>query len=78
MSEAEAEAAVPKIEVHVMAVNFDRIADPVMRGQVQDLPTSFVLPPEDVDNLRKAAGLVLRQSPEFQNLLRSYQAGPGG
>ena len=78
MSEAEAEASVPEIEVHVMAVSFDQIADPVRRGQVQGLPTSFVLPAEDVDNLREVAGEVLRQSAEYRALLRSYRTVPGG
>lgn len=73
MSEAEAEASIPKIEVHVMAVSFDRIVDPVRRGQVEDLPTSFVLPAEDVDNLREVAGELMRQAPEYQALLRSYR-----
>ena len=74
MSEAEAEASVPNIEAHVMAVSFDHISDPVRRAQVQGLPTSFVLPAEDVDNLREVAGELLQQSPEFRSLLRSYLA----
>lgn len=78
MSEAEAEARIPKIDVHVMAVSFDNITDPVRRGQVQGLPTSFVLPEEDVDNLREVAGELLRQAPEYRELLRSYQEPVGG
>ncbi len=78
MSEAEAEARVPRIEVHVMSVSFDRIADPVRRGEVQDLPTSFVLPGEDVDNLREVAGEIMRSAPEYRELLRSYGEGAGG
>jgi NTE family protein len=73
LSEAEAEASVPKIDVHVMVVSFDRIVDPVKRSQVQGLPTSFVLSAEDVDNLSEVAGEVLRQSPEYKALLSSYQ-----
>lgn len=78
MSEAEAEASIPKIEVHVMSVSFDHITDPVRRAQVQGLPTSFVLPEEDVDNLREVAGEILRQSPEYKSLLRSYREPSGG
>lgn len=78
MSEADAEAAVPKIDVHVMAVSFDRIADPVRRSEFQGLPTSFVLPEEDVDNLREVAGELLRQSPEYRDMLNSYQVENGG
>lgn len=78
MSEAEARVRVPKMDVHVMAVSFDQIVDPVRRGQVQDLPTSFVLPAEDVDNLREVAGELLRQSPEYREMLNSFQVDTGG
>ena len=47
-------------------------------GQVQGLPTSFVLPAEDVDNLREVAGEVMRQLPEYEDLLQSYQVPDGG
>ena len=72
MSEAEAEAAVPRIDLHVMEVSFDRIADPARRRDFQDLPTSFVLPEEDVDELRRVAGELMRQSPEYKAILQSY------
>jgi NTE family protein len=72
MSKEKAEASIPDMEVHVMEVSFDRIADPVRRSQFMDLPTSFVLPAEDVDSLREIAGELMRQSPEYQELLRSY------
>jgi NTE family protein len=72
MSKEKAEASVPQVEVHVMEVSFDRIVDPVRRRQFMDLPTSFVLPAEDVDSLREIAGELMRQSPEYQGLLRSY------
>ena len=78
MSEEEAEASVPKIEVHVMEVSFDRIADPDRRGRFMDLPTSFVLPEEDVDALREVAGELMRQSPEYRGILNSYGAQPDG
>jgi len=72
MSEAEAEASVPPLDVFVMEVSFDRIADPVRRSQFQDLPTSFVLPAEDVNGLRDVAGELMRQSPDYKAILRSY------
>lgn len=77
MSAEEAEARVPRMEVHVMAVSFDRIADPQRRAEFTDLPTSFVLPEEDVDNLRSVAGEIMRASPEYRALLHSYGVGPG-
>jgi NTE family protein len=41
-----------------------------------NLPTSFVLPAEDVDRLRAAAGQLLRQSQDFQSLLREFGGAP--
>jgi NTE family protein len=77
MSEEEAEASIPKMDVHVMEVSFDRIGDPQRRRQFQDLPTSFVLPAEEVDNLRDVAGDLMRQSPEYKAMLRSFNTAPG-
>ena len=34
-----------------------------------DVPTSFVLPPEAVDRLRAAAGELIRPAPDFQRLV---------
>jgi NTE family protein len=41
-----------------------------------NLPTSFVLPPGDVDKLRVAAGQLLRESRDFQALLRDLGGAP--
>ena len=37
-----------------------------------NLPTSFVLQPEEVDRLREVAGQLLRQSAEYQTLVREF------
>jgi NTE family protein len=39
-----------------------------------NLPTSFVLKHEEVDRLREVAGELLRQSPEYQVILRDVGA----
>jgi hypothetical protein len=39
-----------------------------------NLPTSFVLKHEEVDRLREVAGELLRQSPEYQVILRDLGA----
>ncbi|MEH6569587.1 MAG: hypothetical protein V7709_10950, partial [Halioglobus sp.] len=65
----EAEDMVPKVKMHLVEVSFDRVSDPQQRNYLKNLPTSFVLPPEDVDELRAAAGELLRQSPGYQHLL---------
>jgi NTE family protein len=37
-----------------------------------NLPTSFVLPPSDVDRLRDMAGELLRQSADYQKILHDF------
>lgn len=69
---AEAEAAVPKVEMRVLDVSFDAIRDPEERASLMNLPTSFVLPSEDVDRLREAAGRLLRQSQEYKVIVRDF------
>lgn len=71
-TEAQAEAGLPlpKLSLHTLDVSFDNLADPKERAYLMNLPTSFVLPPEDVDRLREAAGRLLRESKDFQAVLR--------
>jgi NTE family protein len=68
-TEAEAEASVPKITLYAIDVNFDAIPDPEERALFMNLPTSFVLPAEDIDRLREIAGRLLRQSTEYKSLI---------
>ena len=77
-TEAQAEAGVtlPKLTVHTLDVSFDNLADPKERAYLMNLPTSFVLPAEDVDRLRAAAGQLLRESQDFQSLLREFGGAP--
>ena len=77
MSREEAEASIPDIDAFVFEVSFDHIPEPERRRRFMDLPTSFVLPEQDVDELREVAGELIRQSPTFQELLQSY-GGSGG
>src|SRR5499426_3653899 len=75
-TEAQAEAKVPKITLEVLDVSFEAIPDPKERDYFMNLPTSFVLPPEDVDRLREVAGRLLRQSPEYESILRELGGTP--
>ena len=72
MGEEEAQASIPRIDVFVMEVSFDRIIDPVRRGQFRELPTSFALPDMQVDRLRQVAGELMRQSPDYQAIVKSF------
>ena len=75
-TEAQAEASVPKVDLHVLDVSFDAIPDPKERDYFMNLPTSFVLPAEDVDRLREVAGRLLRESAEFEALVREFGGTP--
>ena len=75
-TEAQAEAKVPKITLQVLDVSFDEIRDPKERDYFMNLPTSFVLPAEDVDRLREVAGRVLRQSTEYESIVRGLGGTP--
>ena len=76
-TEEEAEGSVPKINLHVLDVSFDAISDPEERAYFMDLPTSFVLPAEDIDRLRDIAGRLLHQSAEYKAIVRELGGTPG-
>lgn len=61
------------IQFYMVEVKFDALKDEMERWYYKRLSTSFVLPPEDVDNLRAAAGRILTESREFQQLLRDLK-----
>jgi NTE family protein len=72
----EAEAGVPDVTLEVIDVSFDAIADPRERAEFMNLPTSFVLPPEEIDNLRDMAGRLLRQSASYRKVVREMGGTP--
>ena len=67
-------ASAPAIEVFLIDVAFDAIADPVERRYFTDLPTTFSLSDEQVDRLRDIGGKLLRESREYNRLLCSLGA----
>ena len=69
MPEAEAEASVKEVNLDVVDISFDAIADPEERTSFMNLPTSFTLPAEDIDRLREVAGQLMRQSADFQSVV---------
>jgi NTE family protein len=62
------------IDLYPIQIQFADLADPEERRFCESQPTSFVLTSDAVDRLRKAAGVLLRQSPEYQRLLRDLNA----
>jgi NTE family protein len=65
----ELRAGPPQIRLYPAVVSFDAVKDEALRKRLMALPTSFTLPPDDVDLLRQVAGRVLRESPEFSAFL---------
>lgn len=65
----QAEASVQEVKLDVIDVSFDAIADPEERAYFMELPTSFVLPEEDIDRLVEVAGQLMRQSEEYSSIL---------
>ena len=75
-TQAEAEARVPDLTLQAIDVSFDAIPDPKERAYFFDLPTTFVLPSEAVDRLREIAGRLLRESKDYEVLLRELGGTP--
>ena len=63
------------IEYYMVEVRFELLADPSERAGLSALPTSFHLPPGDVDRLRAAARRILAESGDFRRFLKDLGAG---
>ena len=60
----------PNIRIYVVNVAFSEVPDKEARTYLNNLPTSFVLTPEQVDRLRSSAREIILNSPEFKRLMR--------
>lgn len=58
---------------YLMEVSLEAVGDEAERKYLQNLPTSFVLEPDDVDRLRAAGRKVLTESPDFQKFVADLQ-----
>jgi len=65
---------VPRAEIYAIDVSFPALKDKAERVFLNEQPTSFVLTPEAVDRLRAAAGTIIKDSPEFQRLMKDVGA----
>ena len=64
----------PDTTIYVIDVSFAALRDKAEFDYLNELPTSFYLPPEAVDRLRAAAGKAIMLSPDFQRLLKDLGA----
>jgi len=65
---------VPEAEIYAIDVSFSALKDKAEFAFLNQQPTTFVLTPDAVDRLRKAAGTIIRDSPEFKRLMRDVGA----
>ena len=63
-------ATLNEMSFYIIEVNFESIPDSKEREEFLSLPTSFKLEPGVVDRLIQKGGELLRQSPEFQRLIK--------
>jgi NTE family protein len=56
-------------KTRLIYVDLDQLQDVEKRNRLKQLPTSFVLQPEEVDELREAAKTILLQSDDFKNIM---------
>lgn len=61
-----------EIKLYPVMINFTNFRDLKERRFFLNLPTSFVLPPTDVDKLKDAGHRLLRQNPAYRELLRDF------
>ncbi|MGN6972759.1 patatin-like phospholipase family protein [Neisseria sp. P0006.S004] len=62
------------ISFSFVSLNLKDLPPSELREKVLNIPTSFYLPPEDVDNLRTAAAELMKQSLDYRNLLTEFTA----
>jgi len=64
----------PDADIHAIDVSFRALKDPSERDHLNQLPTSFVLPADEVDRLRAAAATIVFGSEDLREVLREEGA----
>jgi NTE family protein len=64
-----------EVKFYLIEVSFDFLENNTEREFFNLIPTAFRLPGETVDKLREVAGRLIRQSPDFQMLMRDLAEG---
>lgn len=72
MTQAQAEANIPGTTLQVVNISFRNLKDPEERSYFMNLPTSFVLPPDDIDRIRDVAGRLMRDSSGYITVIRDF------
>ena len=58
-----------KFDIDLVELSFDRIKDPAEHDYLDRVPTAFTLSQEEIIRLRRAAHLLVEESPEMRNFL---------
>ncbi len=61
------------VQFHVLDLSFDQVTDQDLRAKLEEIPTAYVLPRDQVDLLVRTAGELLRKHPRFKNFLNRVQ-----
>jgi NTE family protein len=70
VSKGEDTSGCDDFETNLIVIDLDNIKDNEKRERLKQLPTSFVLEPNEVDDLRDAAKEIVRDSKSFQNFIK--------
>ena len=73
LAEKQRAAGLPNggdVQAMLIEIGFDDLDNETERAYFNALPTSFNLPPEAIDRLREVGARLLRNAPEYQQLLR--------
>ena len=65
------------VKTYFVRLGLDQLTDQPTRYLVNKVPTSFDLTDEQVEGMKKAGRTLLRQNPEFQQLLEDIGADSG-
>ncbi len=66
------DAFAPDAQIHVITVNLRDAPELLQRASLLQVPTAFSIPRADVGRLIEAGRHILRESPEFKALVRSF------
>ena len=64
------------VGMYFISLNLRDLPDSKLRSQTLNIPTTFYLPHEDINNLKRAGHVLLQQSPEYQRMLKALSSKP--
>jgi NTE family protein len=66
-----------KFDIDLAELSFDRVQEDAERDYLDRIPTAFTLSSEEIIRLRRAAHLLVEESPEMRNFIEQSAGGPG-